>query len=69
MAARDFHEAVCYAFLDAKLLQAWQMDGRAISLANPLSAELGVMRTSLLPGLAEALRANRNRQQARVRLF
>ncbi len=69
MAARDFHEAICYAFVDAKLLQTWKLDARAIPLANPLSAELGVMRTSLLPGLVEALRANRNRQQSRVRLF
>jgi phenylalanyl-tRNA synthetase beta chain len=34
-----------------------------------LSAELGVMRTSLLPGLVSALVANRHRQQERVRLF
>ena len=32
-------------------------DGGAVALANPLSAELGVMRTSLLPGLVDALRA------------
>jgi len=38
-------------------------------LANPLSADLGVMRTALLPGLVEALRHNLNRQQERVRLF
>jgi phenylalanyl-tRNA synthetase beta chain len=69
MAARNFHEAICYAFVDAKLLEKWQFGAKAIPLANPLSAELGVMRTSLLPGLVEALRANRNRQQSRVRLF
>ncbi len=38
-------------------------------LANPLSADLAVMRPSLLPGLIEALRHNRARQQERVRLF
>ena len=38
-------------------------------LANPLSADLAVMRPSLLPGLVEALRHNRARQQERVRLF
>ncbi|MBS0433124.1 MAG: phenylalanine--tRNA ligase subunit beta [Proteobacteria bacterium] len=69
MVARDYREAVCYAFVDAGLLKTWNLDERAIPLANPLSADLGVMRTSLLPGLVEALRANRNRQQARVRLF
>jgi phenylalanyl-tRNA synthetase beta chain len=37
--------------------------------ANPLSAELSVMRTSLWPGLLQALRQNLARQQSRVRLF
>jgi len=69
LAARDYHEAICYAFVDPRLLQAWQLDAGAVALANPLSAELAVMRTSLLPGLVESLKRNRNRQQARVRLF
>jgi phenylalanyl-tRNA synthetase beta chain len=69
LAARDYHEAICYALVDPRLLQIWQLDQGAVALANPLSAELAVMRTSLLPGLVEALKRNRNRQQARVRLF
>src|SRR5690348_9952594 len=69
LAARDYHEAICYAFVDPKLLQTWQLDANAVALANPLSSDLAVMRTSLLPGLVEALKRNRNRQQARVRLF
>lgn len=69
LAARDCHEAICYAFVDPKLLRTWQLDANAVPLANPLSADLAVMRTSLLPGLVEALKRNRNRQQARVRLF
>jgi phenylalanyl-tRNA synthetase beta chain len=69
LAAREYHEAICYAFVDPRLLQSWQIDARAVPLANPLSADLAVMRTSLLPGLVEALKRNRNRQQTRVRLF
>jgi phenylalanyl-tRNA synthetase beta chain len=69
LAARDYHEAICYAFVDPRMLETWQLAAGAIPLANPLSADLAVMRTSLLPGLAEALKRNRNRQQARVRLF
>ncbi|MBS0380858.1 MAG: phenylalanine--tRNA ligase subunit beta [Proteobacteria bacterium] len=69
LAARDYHEAICYAFVDARLLQTWQLDAGTVALVNPLSAEMAVMRTSLLPGLAETLKRNRNRQQARVRLF
>lgn len=69
LAARDYHEAICYAFVDPRLLRTWELDTGAVALANPLSAELAVMRTSLLPGLVEALKRNRNRQQSRVRLF
>ncbi|MBA8884049.1 phenylalanine--tRNA ligase subunit beta [Dokdonella fugitiva] len=69
LVARDYAEAICYAFVPHELLRTWQLDEGAVALANPLSADLGVMRTSLLPGLVTALAANRRRQQPRVRLF
>jgi phenylalanyl-tRNA synthetase beta chain len=69
LAARDFREAVCFAFVDTDLLSKWSLDTDAVPLANPLSAELGVMRTALAPGLVQALRHNLARQQPRVRLF
>lgn len=69
LVARDYLEAVNYAFVDAELLAKWGLTDRAVPLANPLSAELGVMRTSLLPGLVSALARNAARQQSRVRLF
>ncbi len=69
LVARDYLEAINYAFIDAALLQTWTMGGQGVALANPLSAELGVMRPSLLPGLAAALARNTARQQSRVRLF
>ena len=67
--ARDYSEAINYAFVDAQTLATWQLDAGAVALANPLTSELGVMRTSLLPGLVDAMRRNRARQQERVRLF
>jgi phenylalanyl-tRNA synthetase beta chain len=69
LAARDFHEAINYAFVDAALLATWHADDAAVALANPLSGELGVMRTRLLPGLVAAIARNAARQQPRVRLF
>ena len=41
----------------------------AFALANPISAELAVMRVSLWPGLFQALGSNQRRQQTRARLF
>ncbi|MBX9403976.1 phenylalanine--tRNA ligase subunit beta [Lysobacter sp. BMK333-48F3] len=69
LAARDCLEAINYAFVDAAWLDLWQAGAGSVPLANPLSAELGVMRTSLLPGLVAALARNAARQQGRVRLF
>jgi phenylalanyl-tRNA synthetase beta chain len=69
LVARDYHEAVCFAFVDAQLLDHWQAATGSVPLSNPLSAELGVMRTMLLPGLVSALGRNLARQQSRVRLF
>lgn len=69
LAARDYLEAINYAFVDAGLLSTWNAGTAAVALANPLSAELGVMRTALLPGLVAALARNVARQQPRVRLF
>ncbi|NKJ22924.1 phenylalanine--tRNA ligase subunit beta [Dyella sp. SG609] len=69
LAARDYYEAVNLSFIGSDVLQRWGMTERLVPLANPLSADLAVMRPSLLPGLVEALRHNRARQQERVRLF
>jgi phenylalanyl-tRNA synthetase beta chain len=69
LVADGFLEAVNYAFIDANSLRTWQLEEGVVALANPLTAELGVMRTALLPGLVDSLRRNVARQQARVRLF
>ena len=69
LVARGYNEAITYAFVGAELLKKWDLDSGSIALSNPLSADMAVMRTSLLPGLLGALVLNRNRQQNRVRLF
>jgi phenylalanyl-tRNA synthetase beta chain len=69
MAARGYYEAVNLSFVAQDLLTSWGFTERLVPLANPLSADLAVMRPSLLPGLMESLRHNRARQQDRVRLF
>ena len=69
LAARDYYEAVNLAFIGNDVLQRWGMTEQLVPLANPLSADLAVMRPSLLPGLIVALSHNRARQQERVRLF
>lgn len=64
-----YNEAITYSFIDEKLAGLLSDNTNAIKLMNPLSAELAVMRTSLLPSLAKALSHNVNRQQTNVRLY
>jgi phenylalanyl-tRNA synthetase beta chain len=65
---RGYQEAITYSFTEPAT-QALLQPGPAFALANPISAELAVMRASLWPGLLQALGSNQRRQQQRVRLF
>lgn len=69
MTALGYSEAISYSFVDRGLLQRLGVEEGAFALANPLAADMDVMRTALFPGLLTALRGNLNRQLARVRLF
>ncbi len=66
---RGFQQAVTYSFVDPALQKLVDPGGEALALANPISADLAVMRGSLWPGLLKALIENVRRQQERVRLF
>lgn len=66
---RGYQEAITYSFVEPALNESLDPDHQPLALANPLSEEMGVMRTTLWPGLVRALQNNRNRQQERVRLF
>ncbi|VAW57009.1 Phenylalanyl-tRNA synthetase beta chain [hydrothermal vent metagenome] len=66
---RGYYEAISYSFVDPKWQAAIDPDIAPVKLANPISADLSVMRTSIWPGLLSAMQHNLNRQQARVRLF
>ncbi len=69
LCAAGYQEAINYSFVDSKHLQAVHHDHMVLPLANPLSSDMDVMRTTLLPGLLTSLARNVRRQQARVRLF
>jgi phenylalanyl-tRNA synthetase beta chain len=69
LSARGFREAITYSFVDPKLQQLFDPETPPVALANPISADMAVMRTSLLPGLVAAVMRNANRQQPRTRLF
>ncbi|BBB27188.1 phenylalanine--tRNA ligase subunit beta [Amphritea japonica] len=69
LVGRGYQEAVTYSFIEKGLAAQFDDKHEAKALANPISAEMAVMRTSIWPGLVKALQYNQNRQQPRVRLF
>lgn len=69
MVDRDYFEVITYSFVDEQLQKIVDPAGTAVRVSNPISADMNVMRTSLITGMLLALKYNANRQQSRLRLF
>lgn len=69
LVGRGYREAITYSFVDPALHERLSGDRQALRLANPISSDLAVMRTTLWPGLIQVLKSNLSRQQERVRIF
>lgn len=65
----DYQEIMTYSFGDPLIQELIDPDSRAITLENPIASNMSVMRTSLWPGLLQALSVNYRRQWRRIRLF
>lgn len=66
-----FSEAINFSFISARELEELGVTGGPdpVRLLNPISEEMEVMRTSLLPGLLSSLRNNISRRIEDVRLY
>ena len=66
---RGYQETIQFSFAEAD----WETDlagnTQPIVLRNPISAQAGVMRSNLLGGLLQTLRANLSHRARRVRIF
>ena len=69
LVSRDYQEAITYSFVDPVLQSQVNPGVASVDVANPISADMAVMRTSLLTGLLSTVKYNLNRQQSRVRVF
>lgn len=69
LVALGYQEIITYSFIEPKLAETVCAGVEHVELQNPISADMSVMRSSLLPGLLSALKYNENRQQERLRLF
>jgi len=69
LVARDYQEVINYSFVDAGSDELITGQKSELVLANPISTEMSVMRSTLLGGMLSAAAANVSRQQDRVRFF
>ena len=69
LVSRGYQEAITYSFISPELHSLFAPGRSPVVISNPISADLAVMRTSLMPSLVNAAVHNLKRQQSRVRLF
>jgi phenylalanyl-tRNA synthetase beta chain len=69
MVAAGFQEVITYSLTSLDRLTRAAGAVNAVRIANPLSAELEYLRTSLRPGLLSVLAANQKYEEGGIRLF
>jgi phenylalanyl-tRNA synthetase beta chain len=69
LAARGLVEAVTYSFMDEKSARLFGGVADSVRLVNPISADLDVMRPSILPNLIAAVARNQARGAENLALF
>ena len=69
LVARDYQEVITYSFIDGISNKVVTGEESELLLNNPISSEMSVMRSSLLPGMLFATSSNIARQQDRIRIF
>ncbi len=69
LAARGYQQVMTWSFVGLDQLEKLGLHEGAQPLANPLSRDMAVLRTSLLPGVIEVAGRNLRRQHDTFRLF
>jgi phenylalanyl-tRNA synthetase beta chain len=64
-----FREVVSYAFVPPQDLEAFEPGVKPVALKNPISAEMSVMRTSVVPSLLRTAAHNRRQGRDTARLY
>ena len=67
--SQGYQEVITYSFVDPTVQSMCDPEVSPVSLTNPISSDMAVMRTNLWPGLLTTAMHNLNRQQTRVRIF
>ncbi|KTD19688.1 phenylalanine--tRNA ligase subunit beta [Legionella londiniensis] len=67
--SRGYREIISYGFVDPQLQTALYPQADELTLLNPISQELSVMRVGMWPGLLAAMIYNFHRQHTEIRFF
>ncbi len=67
-ASLGLSEVVNYSFID-QTENALFCESEAVTLLNPISSDLSVMRSSLIPGLIKNIKTNLSRQKNNIQIF
>ncbi len=66
---RGYQEVITYSFISQEMHDLMDTQHASVKLANPISSDMSIMRTSLWPSLLQTAVYNQSRQQGRVRIF
>ena len=66
---RGFQEVINFAFVEKNWEADFSDNSHLICLANPISSQMSVMRSTLLGGLVANVATNLKRRQSRIRVF
>jgi phenylalanyl-tRNA synthetase beta chain len=69
LVARDYQEVVTYSFVEREWETELCGNPDPVTLANPISSQMNVMRSSLIGSLVECVAFNAKHKQTRVRVF
>ncbi len=69
LVARGYQEVITYSFISEKYHKLITTDSNKITLSNPISSDMSIMRSSLIPGLLQSVESNQRRGHSDARFF
>jgi len=69
VASKGYYEAVTWSFTDSKINQLFKENKNEVKIVNPISSDLDVLRSSILPNLMFYLKKNLDRGFKDISLF
>ena len=69
LAGQGYQETINFSFVDERWETELAGNTNPVKLLNPIASQMGVMRSSLIGSLLQALKFNQDRRAARVRVF